>query len=581
MTSRRRVAWPAALFFLLPGLFLLALAFLPFQPLKSLADGLMPDGEFETLDSANVIVFKALLAAGALAFFSLAALTFFRRWPRVAAFLRQLRGDARRSLGKLRLSKDELPYLALVLALTAAAVIYRLEYLYSSLHHDEAYTYMAFAHSLRAAIANYHLPNNHVFHSILVYLSTQLFGNAPWAVRLPAFAAGVLIIPAVYALGRRHYDRRVGLGAALLAAASPALINYSNNARGYTLVALFGLLLLLLAHAVRSGKNRFAWALLTLVSALGMYTLPVFLFPFGIAYLWMFWENWFAPAPDYASRRDFLKYWLASGLAAAALTLILYLPILVYTGPEKFFANEFVSAVPWKDYPETLTHRLAETWAEWTFRLPLAVVLLLAAGWTLSLLLHKKISPTRLPLQFAAAAWILLLLLIQRPNAWSKVWVFLLPPMLLWAAAGLLGWAGKFKWKSLSISGVVILLAMLPLAWRAGVIWHELPTLWSLRGDEENAVLFVQPLLSGEDKMVVAPPDDAPVWYYAELHGLYDSLYQRDSAFDRLFVLANPAEGQTAATVIAERGPALAESPPCTLLETIGKLQIFACLVNP
>lgn len=576
----RRFSWLLAALFCLLGLALLALAFLPFEALKHLSDGLMPDGEFETLNAGNALVFKVLLAAGALSFFALAALTFSRRWPAVAGFFRQLGDDARTSLHGLSIPKAEMPFLTLLLLITAAGVVYRFEYLYSSLHHDEAYTYMAFAHSLRIAVTDYHLPNNHVFHSVLVFLSTQLFGNAPWVVRLPAFTAGVLLIPALYTLGRRHYDRWVGLGAALLIAVSPAAVNYSINARGYTLVALLGLLLLLLAHAVRQSKNRFAWALLALVSALGMYTVPVFLLPFGIAFLWMFWENWRAATPGYASRRDFLTWWLVSGLAAAALTLVLYLPILIYTGAEKFFANGFVAPVPWPDYPETLAHRLAETWAEWTFRVPPAILLLLAAGLTLSLFLHKRIASTRVPLQAAAAIWVVLLLVIQRPNAWSKVWFGLLPLVILWAAAGLWGGASRLRVRAVPLAAVATILLLVPVLTRSAVILRELPRLWMLQGDEEQAVLFVGAHAAGRDALVVAPPDDASVWYYAELHGIYDRVYAGESDFDRLLVLVNPAEGQTPASVIEERGPALTESPACALLETIGKIQIFECMVT-
>ncbi len=577
---RRRFSWLLAVLFCLLGLTLLAPAFLPFDSLNHLTDSVMPDGEFESLTPDNLVVFKALFAAGGLALFALAALTFLRRWGQVGLFFRRMWADMLASLRGLRIPKAEMPFLALLLLITAAGVVYRFEYLYSSLHHDEAYTYMAFAHSLRVAVTDYHLPNNHVFHSILVYFSTQLFGNAPWAVRLPAFTAGVLLIPALYALGKRHYDRWVGLGATLLIAVSPAAVNYSTNARGYTLVALFGLVLLLLAHAVRQGKNRFVWALLVLVSALGMYTVPVFLLPFGIAFLWMFWENWRAALPGYASRRDFLTWWLVSGLAAATLTLLLYLPILIYTGAEKFFANGFVAPVPWSDYPETLAHRLAETWTEWTSRVPPAIRLLLAAGLTLSLLLHKKISPTRVPLQAASAVWVVLLLVIQRPNAWGKVWFGLLPLVILWAAAGLWGGASRLRVRAAPPAAVATILLLVPVLTRSAVILRELPRLWALQGDEEQAVLFVGAQAAGRDTLVVAPPDDASVWYYAELHGLYDRLYAGESNFDRLFVLVNPAEGQTPASVIEERGPALSESPACALLETIVKIQIFECMVS-
>jgi hypothetical protein len=577
VTSRRGLSWLFIVLFFLAGLALLVLAFLPYGLLKSLTDALMPDGEFESLNPGNTVVFKTLFTAGGLAFFVLAVVTFFRRWALVTTFFKQLWADTRQSARGLRIPKNELPFLALVLTLMVVAVAYRLEYLYSSLHHDEAYTYMAFAHSLRAAITDYHLPNNHVFHSILVYFSTQIFGDQPWVVRLPAFVAGVLLSPAIYAVGKRYYDRWVGFGAALLVVAAPSLINYSDNARGYTLVALFGLLLLLLGHTVCSGKNRFAWVLIGLVSALGIYTVPVFLFPFGVAYLWLFLENWFSPAPGYTSRWDFLKYWLASGFGAAALTLILYLPILIYTGPADLFANAFVSPVPWPDFIETLSHRLSETWADWTFRVPLAVLLLLAAGWTLGLLFHKNISSNRVPLQAAAAAWILLLLVIQRPNAWTKVWVFLLPLMLLWAAAGIIGLLGLVKLKNVRLSALAVVLLLAVELWHSILLIPQLPDLWAVHGDEENAVLFVQGNLQNGDKLVVSPPDDAPVWYYAELHGIYASVYQLDSAFDRLFVLVNPVEGQTPERVLAERGPGVEVVASCSFLEVLGKMEVFEC----
>jgi Dolichyl-phosphate-mannose-protein mannosyltransferase len=578
VTSRRKLFWLLNILFLLAGLTLLALAILPYNLLKSLADSLMADGEFESLNAGNAVVFKVVFGMSGLAFFALAAATFFHCWLSVSCFLKQLWADTRRSLRSLRIPKSELPFLALVLVLMAVAVVYRLEFLYSSLHHDEAYTYMAFAHSLRTAVTDYHLPNNHVFHSILVYCSTRLFGNQPWVVRLPAFVAGVLLVPAIYAVGKRHYDRWVGLAAALLVATAPSLIHYSDNARGYTLVALFGLLLLLFGYTVRSGKNRFAWVLIGLVSALGMYTVPVFLFPFGVAYLWLFLENWLFSAPGYASRRDFLKYWLASGFGAAGLTLFLYLPILVYTGPEKLFGNAFVSPVPWPDFLETLSHRLAETWADWTFRVPLAVILLLAAGWALGLLFHKKISPTRVPLQLAAALWILILLLLQRPNAWTKVWVFLQPLMLLWAAAGIFGLLGLVKIRGIRLSALAVVLLLAMEIWHSDRLIPQLPNLWAIHGNEENAVLFVKNQLQSDDKLVVSPPDDASVWYYAELHGIYDSVYQHDSAFDRLFVLVNPDEGQTPDMVLTERGPGVAAVAGCSFLEVFGKIEVVECM---
>src|SRR3990172_4791582 len=110
------------------------------------------------------------------------------------------------------------------------------------MQHDEAYTFIAFAsRPFWIAISDYSLPNNHVFHTLLVYLAYHLLGDQPWIIRLPAFLAGVAIIPLTYAAAALFYNRKVGLLSAGLAAASPLLIDYSANARGYTLICAFTL----------------------------------------------------------------------------------------------------------------------------------------------------------------------------------------------------------------------------------------------------------------------------------------------------------------------------------------------------
>ena len=590
MTRRNWLTWLFTIIIALFGVLLLVLIFLPYGTLKTLADSLLPDHNFNSLKPWNVDVFKVLFGTSGLVFLGLAVLTSLRRWNLVGTFFKQLWADARRFFAGLRPKKGELGFLVAVLVIMMLAVIYRLEHIYSSLHHDEAYTYVAFARSLFAAVADYHLPNNHVFHSILVYFSTKIFGIQPWAVRLPAFTAGMLLVPAAYWLAKRLYDRWTALGAALLVAWFPPLIAYSNNARGYTILALFTLLTLILGDFVRKEKNLFAWGLISLFSALGLYTVPVMLFPFGMLFVWLFLENQVegvavsgqsnGPGP-YRTKREFFWHWLAAGLGAAVLTLLFYTPILVFAGPQELFANGFVAPLPWVDLLETLSHRFAETWAEWTFRIPLVVLLLFAAGWTLSLLFHRRLSTTRVPLQLAALLWIIVLLILQRPDAWTKVWVFLQPLILIWAAAGILGLLKKVHLKfarGLSVAVIVFGLALLSGTWQAARLVPQLPGLWAIRGDEENAVLFVQSQLQEGDLIVVAPPDDAPVWYYSELHGIPDVRFDpRNLAFERALVLVDPVEGQTPASVIEERGPeqSILDVESASLLGTFGKIQVF------
>jgi hypothetical protein len=578
--------WISWLFAALPtslGIFGIILALLPYGILKPFTDSLMPDGNFNSLKPWNAEVFKVLFGLGGLFFLGLAVLTGLRHWKLFGPFFKKLWADVGHFFASLRPRKDELGFLLAVVIIMVMAVIYRLEYTYSSLHHDEAYTYVAFAHSLFAAATDYHLPNNHVFHSILVYFTTRIFGIQPWAVRLPAFMAGVLLVPAAYWLAKRLYDRWTALGAALLVAWLPMLVDYSTNARGYTLVALFTLLTLTLGSIVCKQKNLFAWMLISLFSALGLYTVPVMLFPFGILFAWLFLENQVEGPGPYHSKLDFLRYWVTAGFGTAILTMLFYTPILIFTSPENVFANGFVAPLPWADLLATLSQRFTETWIEWTTGVPLFMVIFLVAGWTLSLIFHRRLSTTRVPLQLAALLWIAALIIIQRPNTFGKVWLFLLPLMLLWAAAGIVGLLEKVRLKflrGLPLAVIVVGLALLAEIQHAAWLAPQLPELWATRGAEEEAVLFVQGQLQNGDLIIVAPPDDAPVWYYSELHGIINSRFDTRIAFDRALVLVDPVEGQTPASVIAERGPdpALVDVKSCHLLDTFDKILVFECL---
>jgi len=578
---RSWIPWLVAALPITVGVFLIGMAFLSYDALKAFTDSLFPDHNFNTLKPWNVGVIKALFGMGGLICLGLAALTILRRWNPVRKYLEQLWVDAGHLFTELRPRKDELVFLIVILVIMVLAIIYRLEHIYSSLIHDEAYTYVAFGRSLFSAISDYHLPNNHVFHSVLVYLSTQIFGIQPWAVRLPAFVAGVLLVPAAYWLAKRLYDRWVAIAAALLVAWFPPLIAYSNNARGYTLVALFTMLILALGDYVRKEKNIFAWGLISLFSALGLYTVPVMLFPFGVLFVWLFLENMLEGPSPYRTKREFIWHWLGTGFGAAILTLFFYMPVFLFTGPGKVFSNGFVAPLPWKDFLETLSSRFADTWAEWTFRVPSVVIILLVAGLFMSLFFHRRISSIRIPLQLAALLWIMILLLVQRPNAWSKVWFFLQPLILIWAAGGIIGLLGKVRLQflhNLPLAALVLVVALLGGIRQAALLVPQLPGLWAIRGDEEKTVLFVQSQLQEEDMILVAPPDDAPVWYYSELHGIPDARFDTQrSAFGRALVIVDAEAGQTPASVIAERGPESTDLDveSARLLDTFGKLQVF------
>jgi hypothetical protein len=122
-------------------------------------------------------------------------------------------------------------------ALTLWAVVLRCFFLSEPMRYDEAYTYLRYASKPIYIGATYYSPNNHLFNTVLMHLSTILVGGSPWALRLPTVVAGVLIVPLSYAAVR--LCRGSGVGLLMAVSSSFPLIEYATNARGYSLGTVF------------------------------------------------------------------------------------------------------------------------------------------------------------------------------------------------------------------------------------------------------------------------------------------------------------------------------------------------------
>ena len=233
----------------------------------------------------------------------------------------------------------------LICLLTLHAAIIRWFFINQPMRCDESDTYAGTAsRPIFEALSVYHSPNNHLLYTLLSHFTTLWFGGVPWAIRLPAFIAGILIVPVSYFAVRSLFNRHAAMIAAALASSSAYLILYSVNGRAYSLQCLFTCLALILcAYLVRS-PNRFAWFLLSLVMAAGFYAIPTMLYPFSACFAWLFLTAIFSP-PN-LNRARFIADLFASAATAFLITAVLYLPVLLVAGPSKLFANRFVKPLP-------------------------------------------------------------------------------------------------------------------------------------------------------------------------------------------------------------------------------------------
>jgi len=544
----------------LAGLVCVGVALLPYGTLKGLADSLMRDGNFKSLNEANAYVFRVLLGLVGLALDGLASVIGLGRTRQVRTWFGHYIADVVFFIRSLKPASIESKSLAVLLLILCLGFLFRLVHINDVMTHDESYTYVVFSStSFFNVITNYHLPNNHVLNSLLILISTRLFGIQPWAVRLPALIAGMLIIPVTFGLAQRLYDRNTALASALLVAILPGAIYYSTTGRGYSLVALFTVLTLWLAIYLRESKNRFAWTLLILFSALGFYSVPVMLLPFGVVFAWLFFENLVADTGSYGSKTNFLKYWLVAGVGTLVLVLLLYAPIFIFSGADKVFANPWVLPESWAGYISSLPGRILGIWSEWTTGLPPVLTGLLLVGFALGLILQPRITRKRFPLQLAAFLWLAALLLVQRPQGVTKIWGFLQAPFMIWCAAGIVGslkdWPLRFA-RNVSAATVVVGIALLLTVVYAVQVLPTIPQRWDEKGPAERTVLFIRDQLGHQDLIIIDAPFDAAVWYYSDLYGIGgDSRFDKLRLFDHLFVVVSHTDGQTLESVIQARGP--------------------------
>jgi hypothetical protein len=574
------IRWVVITVFLPLGGLLAGLFSLPYSQLKTLGNSISRTGELRSLtesfyDSAHlplvimgVVMFCTAVFLWARKETSLRGL----EWGinEIIQFGKRIKIDENILLADIKLAAPPRVDMWILGGISLAALLIRLVLIMRPMGHDEAYTFITFADlPFRYLVADYHFPNNHVLHTILVRLCYLIFGIQPWSIRLPALTAGLLCVPMTYFPARQLYGRYAGLLAAAMVASAQMMIDYSTLARGYSLVVLFSLLIFSLGIYTSRKKNLAAWGLITLFSALGFYTIPVMVTGIGVLFTWM-GLSWLSSDIDQAyGRWGMVKYLLLCGVLSIGIGLVLYSPIFFHQGIDIFFANAYVAPVEWRDLPVSVFRQVEETWRDFFAGPPLwvsAAILILGSGF--SLLLHSRISRRKIPFLVAMILFLAVQILAQRPQVASRSWVMLEPMLFIILSAGLLAPLqvldlARPRRLSLAACGLGLLLALMLAgnAVRSGILYQDTAGDKGM-GDVEKAALFLKGQLSGRDIVVVAAPDDAPFWYYFRLHEIpgYYIYGVKVRAFDRAFIPVNHVEvskndAMNVTKSIRERGP--------------------------
>lgn len=406
-----------------------------------------------------------------------------------------------------------------VFACSLLATGVRLIHLDQPMRYDEAYTYNTYiSRGVLAAVSTYESPNNHLLNTLLSWGSVKAFGNSPPSLRLPALLAGVLCVAASMMLANRIAGLRAAILAGFLIALSSPLIEYSTNARGYTLLGLFTLLSWLSSVELARRENRIARWMLAAAIGLGIATIPLMVLPLLMLIVWIGCFVWKSNV-----RADLTSRMLASFLGGGLIAFVFYSPILIVTGPVEFLAN----ASGRKLGPQPLTENLRES-IEQVIQLlfrdtPWPVLGLLLLGivafiWRLTPLFRLG---RVMALLSTLACFIPLLLLNSIPP--PRVWLCLLPLFLIACSCGSAWFLESMRTRWIRNLATIVLVAILAVWPFITTTTRDSIALSAETGAFPEAELILndlRPMVGKSTRIYATGPSHAQLVYYGERIGI-------------------------------------------------------------
>ncbi|MFC1671657.1 hypothetical protein ACFL01_00840 [Planctomycetota bacterium] len=401
--------------------------------------------------------------------------------------------------------------LAWIALLTAIGATVRYCFLTQPMRYDEAFTFLNFVNRSVLHLFNYPSSNNHVLHTILVRMSVTVFGSHPATIRLPAFCAGVCVIPLTFCLARLlTRNDRGGFLAGGLAAVFPYLILYDTMARGYSLIVLLSLCLAILTFRLITHPSTRLCVPVSLLTALGLLTMPTFLFPAAGLLSW---------ALVMLLHRGHKPVWVLTHILmpctilTTSVTGLFYTPTIILSdGIRSIVANDSVRSRPWSEFLSAIPKHFTQTADCFARDIPAALVigalLLLAAGLYALARKGRWDACSLLPALVIGGAAVFL---AKRAIPFERTWIYILPFLFALADAG---WVSIVKSTNLLVRSVLVLLTG---GAAALLMYNNVIPSYPDTGHFPEASAVVN-VLSDEmdpgDKVAARCPADAPVFFY-------------------------------------------------------------------
>jgi hypothetical protein len=404
----------------------------------------------------------------------------------------------------------------LLLALIIGSVISGY-FLDQPMRYDESYTFLNFIDNGFSRLFYYPLPNNHVLYTILAKASTLVWGKSPVSIRLPAFLIEIFSILLLFCLCHRFNTS--GILASISFAVFPFLILFSTNGRGYTLLIFFSLALTYVGtHSIDKKPSVTQALLLSIIAALGMFTMPSMLFPIaGI----LSWVTCILLMKGHPIRIILSEFVLPLFLMTILFTLILYTPvILISNGVETMIGNSTVQSQPWREFISTLFPHIQLTVGDFFRDIPAGVLSILIILWILGIFSlvqkHDWSTLLLLPLILLGSA---IILFVQHRIPFTRTWIFIIPFILIYVDIGFTFVLKRFSYQIRKT--IIIFCFAVGVIFAISLMSNNTITNYPDTGTFLEAQLvakYLDSIMNTDDVVFARTPADWPtkfyLWYY-------------------------------------------------------------------
>lgn len=290
---------------------------------------------------------------------------------------------------------------------------------------DEAYTYMNFTKKgFWGALTYYPLPNNHVLYSLCTCLFDLLPLHSILKIRgmsllVCSFAGALLFLTC-----SKLWSPKTGLISLLLFQSIYPSLLYGYQARGYSMLLLFfviGFYAVVQILKLETPPNKY-WVYFGLSGLLGVFAVPTYLY--AHATLWVYLGG-YVMFKKFSLLTIFIKstWWTIGAI------VLVYLPIIIVSGPKNLFSNKYVELLSFDELTMRVGEHLTQT-IEFLFGVP-TWIFILAVICLIIIIMMKKGDKKE---QFLLPIWILgtppLLLLFHHVIPFPRTWIYLIIPII-------------------------------------------------------------------------------------------------------------------------------------------------------